>query len=431
MRLRSLAGAALLVSTAILALPTPADAQLRRLRDAAKRAVESEAESIVDRLIREAIRCAIDDPTCAEEAQASGEDVIYTDANGEIITDEEGTPITDRDAAMAASGTQPGPGEGIWANYDFVPGDDILYFDDFTGDRVGDFPRRIELIEGTWDIVEIGDTRYFRAMSQGLVRIPLPETLPDRFTIEFEAAVHHGNGYLRVTTGPAFFGPERTYEGSVPTVRYSQAGLARQGSLGPEALARHENRFENTGPVPFRITADGDYMKIYLGEQRVANVPNSVFPRTDAIYLAASSAVEDYPILIGPIRIASGGRDLYDRLTADGRVATQGILFATDSDRIRPESTPTLDEIGEMLTDHPELRIAIEGHTDSDGEDAYNQDLSERRAAAVKAFIADRYGIDEGRLESAGYGESQPVADNLTPEGKQQNRRVELVQLGG
>jgi outer membrane protein OmpA-like peptidoglycan-associated protein len=147
------------------------------------------------------------------------------------------------------------------------------------------------------------------------------------------------------------------------------------------------------------------------------------------LYIEVSSANESHPILLGPIRVAAGGRDLYDRLARDGRVATQGVLFATNSDRIRPESTPTLDEIGTMLQNHPELRIAIEGHTDSDGEDAYNQTLSERRAAAVKKFLVEAYRLDASRMETAGFGESKPAADNATPEGKQQNRRVELVRL--
>lgn len=84
-----------------------------------------------------------------------------------------------------------------------------------------------------------------------------------------------------------------------------------------------------------------------------------------------------------------------------------------------------------MLRDHPELRLAIEGHTDSDGEDGFNQDLSQRRAAAVRTYLASRLGIDGARLESAGFGEARPVGDNKTAEGKQQNRRVELVRLGG
>src|SRR5690606_29159077 len=136
---------------------------------------------------------------------------------------------------------------------------------------------------------------------------------------------------------------------------------------------------------------DGEHMKVYLGEQRVANAPNAVFPRSDTLFLAVSSASEKSPIMIGAIRIAGGGRDLYGRLERDGRVATQGILFATNSDRIRPESTPTLEEIGTMLTEHPELRLSIEGHTDSDGDEAYNQTLSEQRAAAVKQILVTSY----------------------------------------
>jgi outer membrane protein OmpA-like peptidoglycan-associated protein len=138
---------------------------------------------------------------------------------------------------------------------------------------------------------------------------------------------------------------------------------------------------------------------------------------------------DDKPIYIGNIRLAAGGRDLYDDLVEKGRVATRGILFDVDSDRIRPESTPTLEEIGEMLSAHPNLRIAIEGHTDSDGDDAHNQNLSEKRAEAVRQFLIATYGLDGDRLESTGFGESVPAADNDTPEGKQQNRRVELVVL--
>jgi len=82
-----------------------------------------------------------------------------------------------------------------------------------------------------------------------------------------------------------------------------------------------------------------------------------------------------------------------------------------------------------MLQDHPELRISIEGHTDSDGDDALNLDLSDQRAAAVKDYLVSNFGIDSSRLESVGLGETVPVADNSTSEGKQENRRVELVRL--
>jgi outer membrane protein OmpA-like peptidoglycan-associated protein len=177
--------------------------------------------------------------------------------------------------------------------------------------------------------------------------------------------------------------------------------------------------------------ADGSYMKVYLDEHRVANAPNAIFPRTNTLFLSTTWARDSAPIMIGPLRVAAGGRNLYETLARDGRVATHGILFATNSDVIRPESTPTLKEIGEMLTAHADLRLSIEGHTDSDGDDAYNMDLSGRRAASVKSYLVQSFGIDAGRLETTGLGESTPVADNATPEGKQQNRRVELVKQGG
>ena len=421
-----------LVAAGSLTLSAPAEAQiLDRLKRAARNAAEQEAAAQVQRLIRNAIRCAIDDPICAHDAEDSGEEVIFVDANGEVIVDDDGAPITDRERAIAHAPRPPAPGEGAWANYDFVPGEEIVFYDDFSADNVGDFPRRLVLVHGNWEVVEWQGGRYLRALSPGLLAIPLPQTLPERFTLETSVNLQHGNHSVRLVPGRAYFGPGRTYQGSAVSVELTQAGVRPAGNQGPTALARFGPERVREGVVPLRVMADGEHMKVYLGEQRVANAPNAVFPRSDSLFLAAHSATESSPILVGPIRIAGGGADLYDRLARDGRVATQGILFATNSDRIRPESTPTLEEIGTMLREHPDLRLRIEGHTDSDGDDAYNQELSERRAAAVKRFLVERYGTEEARLETAGFGESQQVADNALPEGKQQNRRVELVRLDG
>jgi OOP family OmpA-OmpF porin len=132
-------------------------------------------------------------------------------------------------------------------------------------------------------------------------------------------------------------------------------------------------------------------------------------------------------IRVRNIRVAAGGKDLYDALSKKGRGATQGIFFDTGSDRIRPESAPTLKQISEMLKTHADLKLTIEGHTDDVGDDAANQTLSEKRAAAVKAHLVSTYGIDAARLDSTGLGESKPAASNDSAEGRQQNRRVELV----
>ena len=129
--------------------------------------------------------------------------------------------------------------------------------------------------------------------------------------------------------------------------------------------------------------------------------------------------------LIGNLSINAGGKELCDAL-ADGRVSTQGILFDTGSDVIKPHSTPTLEEITSMLKDHADLWLVIEGHTDN--ADAAANLLSEKRAAAVKAYIV-RKGIDASRLESKGLGATKPKVANDTAEGRQTNRRVELVKM--
>ncbi len=114
-------------------------------------------------------------------------------------------------------------------------------------------------------------------------------------------------------------------------------------------------------------------------------------------------------------------------LAESGRAEVYDIYFTFNSAEIRPESEPTLREIGEMMARHPDWRLGIAGHTDSIASDAYNLDLSKRRAAAVKDALTARYRVAAGRLTSTGYGESQPKDSNETLEGRARNRRVELV----
>jgi len=100
-----------------------------------------------------------------------------------------------------------------------------------------------------------------------------------------------------------------------------------------------------------------------------------------------------------------------------------------NSDRIRGESYGTLKEIATVLKENATVRVRIVGHTDADGDDAANLDLSQRRAAAVKAVLTSEFGIDAARMETDGRGETEPAAGNDTPAGKAANRRVEFVKL--
>lgn len=122
----------------------------------------------------------------------------------------------------------------------------------------------------------------------------------------------------------------------------------------------------------------------------------------------------------------SVGGQLKKDLAAQGRARLYGILFDTDSARLKAESLPTLDEVVRLLAGEPSWSLVIEGHTDSTSTAAHNQKLSEERANSVKTYLTGK-GVAAARLSAVGYGQSRPVADNSTELGRAQNRRVELV----
>lgn len=128
-----------------------------------------------------------------------------------------------------------------------------------------------------------------------------------------------------------------------------------------------------------------------------------------------------------PISGTAGGHDLYEVLEREGGFTARGILFDEGSPELQAASAAALAEIGTMLQAHPELRLSIEGHTDSDGVDAQN--LTLERAGAVRDYLIESFGVDPLRLEIKGLGAMVPVAPNDTPAGRQANRRVELVRL--
>jgi outer membrane protein OmpA-like peptidoglycan-associated protein len=127
--------------------------------------------------------------------------------------------------------------------------------------------------------------------------------------------------------------------------------------------------------------------------------------------------------------VAVGAPDMRNKLITEGKLVTYGIYFDSGSDKIKPESAGTMKEIATVLNENSAVKIKIIGHTDSDGDDAKNLDLSKRRSISVKNALSSEYGIEALRIETDGKGESQPIAANSTSEGKAQNRRVELIKL--
>jgi OOP family OmpA-OmpF porin len=180
--------------------------------------------------------------------------------------------------------------------------------------------------------------------------------------------------------------------------------------------------------APFEITSqrflaarqarpEGDvYITLYVMDHTISR--GSLFVALDII--------EMRPMESGLITL--NAEAMAKEIAASGRVALYGIYFDFNKAEIKPESEPTLNQIGKLLKQQPALKLLVTGHTDNLGTMTYNLELSQRRAEAIVNSLVSRYGIEQRRLTPQGLGFQSPIASNKTEEGRAKNRRVELVE---
>jgi OmpA-OmpF porin, OOP family len=461
--------ALVLVGALLLIDASPAAAQFG-LGDRVRNAVEREVGNQVDRIATDAVRCAMGDERCAQEARDNGQTPVFEDGDGNVITDADGQPITDAQAAATAAGggapsapnadaaggtsisggggtpiggagggtpigggaadasvataTGEAPGQGVWRNYDFVPGNEVWYAMDLANAQIGRIPvDQLEFIEGNMQVVELDGIRTLEFSSETWFRIPLPDELPDDFTVELEFQAAAPNIGLTLAVGRNESARPAGFTNHYINL-WRGAGIYSQAN----AVSNTDDLWEVAEyPVSFKLQVDGspdqpDYVILYGGETRVAQVPNADFGRANELEIRVA-ANGSRPAYLRNVVVAVHGEPLNDALATTGEFVTRGIMFDVDSDRIRGESTPTLSEILASLERNADMAVTIEGHTDGQGADDYNLDLSQRRAESVVAYLVGN-GIDANRLTAVGRGESEPIADNGTEVGRQQNRRV-------
>jgi outer membrane protein OmpA-like peptidoglycan-associated protein len=319
-----------------------------------------------------------------------------------------------------------------WANYDFVPGARTIFFTDFTDDQVGNFPKRLTFKNGQMEVVELdGGQRALKASSFSELLIPLPEALPQKFTIELDVINRDSRGVgantFEITGGSGMRDDKYTQIGWGHHGLYVNGGGVQTMNIVPKDadIERYVGH-----PASFRILGDGPALKLYADEKRIANIPNAGFERGHQLVLDLQGRDDEKnAVYVTRIRVAESNKDIYDELSTKGRWSTQGILFESGKSELKPESTPTLKSIAAALKAHPDLKVEIQGHTDNVGSAASNMTLSQARADAVKAALTSDYAVSADQLTAKGYGDTKPVTKNATPEGRANNRRVEIVKL--
>lgn len=316
---------------------------------------------------------------------------------------------------------------------DFIPGDKTIFYDDFT-DMVGDEPPPHWKVRDGSVALKVGTgIRQLTIMSGRLRLTPMLQGLPKNFTVETEVQFDNPQDSRSV-----WYFHDKTWQGPGGADAALRVWMAARSDSLYVALRHRIGNSGNTEdlgdttvpmkydqPVKENIWIQNGRLRIYINGERVIDVNQVELPPLTGAELGPEGEAGKTGYRL--VRFAESSPDFSQIITATGRYVTHGILFDTDSDRIKPESAAVIRLIARGLETNPNLKLQIQGHTDSTGNADHNMDLSKRRAEAVKVVLVSQFNVDGARLTTAGLGATKPIESNDTPAGRAQNRRVELV----
>ncbi len=326
--------------------------------------------------------------------------------------------------------TTAAPSLKVYANYDFVPGDKILFEDNFADDQDGEFATHWELKAGQAVLNKINgeltmnltDGNYARV----LPRIKTEKYLSDPYTIEFDWYHRPGAYGLNLLMGLTRDGDHQESDISIQPAEMSFNGNVGGISLSKNYPEEIRDNFDNKWHH-VALAFKNHQLKIYLDQTRMLVVPDTKEDFESITFAGIGS--EESPVTFKNIRIATGGnQNMIGKKFTETKIVTHGINFDIDKATIKPESMGTLNMIVQVLKDNPDLKFEIDGHTDNTGSASHNLTLSQQRADAVKDQLI-KMGVEASRLTSKGFGDTKPVSDNTSLDGRANNRRVEFIKM--
>ena len=333
-----------------------------------------------------------------------------------------------------------------YSKYDFVPGERIIVFEDFAQDAIGDFPDKwntnvsaeivtIESLEGKW----------LKISKQGVFMPGFIDSLPDNFTLEYDLLCDNPGKvwsfYTSLATLTDRNHPDQWQSENnrftftvAPYLDGNSTSMIerKKDGVGESSMNTATKQFsDKTKPVHIAIWRQKERVRVYFNQEKVWDLPKVLSQNAtyNSLVYWLQGATDDGNYYLSNLRLAVGVPDTRNKILTQNKWVTHGILFDVNSANIKPESYGTLKEMANVLKEYADLKIKIIGHTDADGADAANLDLSQRRAASVKVALSKEFGIDESRMETDGKGESEPIDNNTTPAGKANNRRVEFIKI--
>ena len=336
--------------------------------------------------------------------------------------------------------------ESAYAKSDFVPGDEIIFDDDFSNERLGEFPSRWDLLGGYAEVGSLEGRKVISFTDDGYGEVqPLMKDqkhfLPDVFTLEFDLYLGTGevDGFADNEWSLIFGNPDlpnwngrviwvdlwfRPWSGDVTMRWTAQKPNGGDDNAGEKDLSMYnpDSHLKENAWNHFAFSFNKRAFKGYVNGLRIINIPSAKVP---SHFWFLHSGTYKYGC-ISNVRLAKGAVPLYDRLASDGKIITYAITFETGKADLKPESMVEINRIAKLMQENPGLEFEVQGHCDATGSDKVNDPLSQKRAEAIVAALVEQ-GIAQARLTAVGKGSHQPIATNSTDEGRAKNRRVEFV----